>query len=478
MSIEAILIFFFILGYAMIALEHTLKIDKTAPALLSGMTMWAVFAVAAIYFGYVPEAAAEAIAHGGDHGGHGGGHAAGGSHATMAYIEAQLTHHLFEISNILFFLLGAMTIVETIDIHDGFAVITSKIKTTNKVKLLWILTILTFFLSAILDNLTTSIVMASLVTKMISEKKLRLLYAGAIVIAANAGGAWSPIGDVTTTMLWIKGQISVIPIVVWLIIPSLVCMIIPTFVLSKSSDMKGTFERLPLTTKFKTTPFERIFVLSLGVGCLLFVPVFKTVTHLQPFMGMLFGVGLLWQVTDFMHKKKSHEEKTDLSVTKALAKIDAPSVLFFLGILSAVACLQSVGVLGGVAVWLRDTIGNFDAIVLVIGVLSAIVDNVPLVAASQGMYEVTTPEMLAAAANPAETAYLTTFLPDGKFWQFLAYCAGTGGSILIIGSAAGVAVMGIEKIDFIWYMKRFGWLAFIGYIAGAIVYLVQFQIFA
>ncbi len=471
MDINVILIVVFVIGYLMIALEHTLKVDKTAPALLAGMTMWALYAL----FGHVPHEAHEAATAVGH------GAAQGGGHGLLDFINHELQHHLFEISNILFFLLGAMTIVETIDIHDGFAVITSKIKTTSKVKLLWILTILTFFLSAILDNLTTSIVMASLVAKMISEKKLRLLYCGAIVIAANAGGAWSPIGDVTTTMLWIKGQISVIPVVVWLIVPSLVCMIIPTFVLSRSSDMAGTFERLPGSTKFKTTPFERMFVLGLGVACLLFVPVFKTVTHLQPFMGMLFGLGVLWLVTDFMHKKKSHDEKSGLSVIKALTKIDAPSVLFFLGILSAVACLQSVGILTSVAGWLRDTIGNFDIIVMVIGVLSSIVDNVPLVAASQGMYELATPEQVQAAIAAGDTEkaeYLKMFLVDGKFWQFLAYCAGTGGSMLIIGSAAGVAVMGIEKIDFIWYMKRFGWLAFIGYLAGAAVYLLQFSMFA
>ncbi|MCL4129402.1 UNVERIFIED_CONTAM: hypothetical protein GTU68_062632 [Idotea baltica] len=356
-----------------------------------------------------------------------------------------------------------MTIVEVIDINDGFTIITSRITTTSKKNLLFTISFLTFFLSALLDNLTTSIVMISLIQKLIKEKQLRLLYAGIIVIAANAGGAWSPIGDITTTMLWIGGQISVMKIIVSLIIPSLVCMIVPVLIISRSKDMAGNFDRMPVKQNYKTTEFERNFVLFFGIAMLVSVPVFKTVTHLPPFMGMLFGLGLLWTVTEIIHKKKSYDEKSNLSVIKALTKIDGASVLFFMGILAAVACLQTVGVLKELATYLREVIPNQDVVVLVIGVLSAIVDNVPLVAASMGMYDI--------AADPN-----SIFAIDGKFWQFLAYCAGTGGSMLIIGSAAGVAVMGIEKIDFIWYFKKFCLLAFAGYISGALVYLAQYSI--
>lgn len=446
--ITNLIIFVFIMGYLGIALEHPAKIDKTAPALLTGMLCWALFAM----FGADVETLGEDALH----------YIKDGH--WMHYVEHELAHHLFEISNILFFLLGAMTIVEVIDSHDGFHIITSKINTTNKVKLMWIVAILTFFLSALLDNLTTTIVMVSLMKKLLEDKKLRLVYAGIIVISANAGGAWSPIGDITTTMLWIGGQISVLKIIIWVILPSIVCMLVPVILMTFKKDMQGEFKANEVTTTFKTTAFERGFVFCLAIGCLVFVPVFKTITHLPPFMGMLFGLGLLWTVTEILHKAKDYEEKSKLSVIHALTKIDTPSVLFFLGILTAVSCLQSMGVLRELAGFLADKIGNYDIIVIVIGVLSAIVDNVPLVAASMGMYDV----------DPTSTQFMT----DGKFWQFLAYCAGTGGSMLIIGSAAGVAAMGIEKIDFIWYFKKFAWLAFTGYIAGAMVYLLQYKLFA
>jgi len=448
MLITGMIVGIFVLGYLLIALEHPLKLDKTAPALFIGMVTWALYAI----FGESITPANAEIAQSIQ------------EHGFLHFIEHELSHHLFEISNILFFLLGAMTIVEVIDLHDGFHVITSRIKTKSKRRLMWIVCILTFFLSALLDNLTTSIVMMSLMTKLVKDKDLRLIYAGMIIISANAGGAWSPIGDITTTMLWIGGQISVIEVVKWLIIPSMVCMIVPAIILSFSKSMEGEYEAKPLITNYITTPFERTFILALAVGCLVFVPIFKTVTHLPPFMGMLFGLSILWLVTEFIHKEKDFAQKSNLSVIKALSKIDAPSVLFFLGILLAVSCLQTIGLLRGVASFLTDTIGNYDIIVMVIGVLSAIVDNVPLVAASMGMYDI------------ADTAD-TMFRIDGKFWIFLAYCAGTGGSMLIIGSAAGVAVMGIEKVDFIWYLKKFGPLAFAGYIAGAITYLAMYSMF-
>lgn len=363
-----------------------------------------------------------------------------------------------------------MTIVELVDAHEGFAVITDKIKTTNKIKLMWIIGILSFFFSAALDNLTTSIVMVSLLRKLIEDKKQRWFFAGMVVVAANAGGAWSPIGDVTTTMLWIKGQVSAGAIVQSLIVPSLATLLAPLAILSFT--LKGDVQR-PMKSENAehytdpTTPFERNFVFFAGVAGLIFVPVFKTVTHLPPFMGMMLSLGVLWIITDILHRRKPSEIRHYLSPLGVLQKIDTPSVLFFLGILLAVASLQSMGQLGDLANALDNSIGTDTqngvyVVGLIIGLLSAIVDNVPLVAAAMGMYEVT------------ETGL---FMQDGTFWQFLAYCAGTGGSALIIGSAAGVAVMGLEKIPFGWYVKNITLLALVGYIAGAGVYILQNMLF-
>ena len=426
MGAELGMIIVFVIGYLLIVLEHPLRIDKTAPALLMGIVAWAIYILS----------------------GHGPEH--------MHHVQEQFAHHLSEISGILFFLLGAMTIVEIIDIHDGFHVIVNKIGTNSKKKLLWTVCILTFFLSAILDNLTTAIVLGSLLTKLLKDRNDRMLFAGMVVISANAGGAWSPIGDVTTTMLWIKGQISIWPAIKSVFLPSVVCMLVPLGIVT--SQLKGELERVQLTTVYRTTESERTTILILGVLMLLFVPVFKIVTHLPPFMGMFMGVGILWFITDFMHVKKSGDDKTPLSVFTALSRIDTSSVLFFFGILAGISALESVGTLGKLATYLNDTIGNIDIIVILIGILSAIVDNVPLVAASQGMYD------------------MTTYPMDHHLWHFLAYCAGTGGSILIIGSAAGVAIMGILKIDFIWYFKKIGWLAFTGYISGAATYLLFYYL--
>jgi len=371
-------------------------------------------------------------------------------------------HHLSEISSILFFLLGAMTIVELIDAHEGFAIITDKITTTKKVKLLWIISVLTFFFSAALDNLTTSIVMISLLRKLIGDKYDRWFFAGIVVVAANAGGAWSPIGDVTTTMLWIGGQLTTATIISTLFIPSLVAMVVPLLVLTFT--LKGNVAR-PVTKEGlehyinPTTAFERNLIFFLGLAGLLFVPIFKTVTHLPPFMGMMLSLGVMWAVTEVIHSSKNREDKSHLSVIGVLRKVDTASVLFFLGILLAVAGLQSAGHLAVMAGSLNDAFdGNIYAINIVIGLLSSIVDNVPLVAGSMGMYEV---------------AEAGAFAQDGVFWQFLAFCAGTGGSALIIGSAAGVAVMGLEKIDFVWYLKKISILALIGYFAGAGTYILM-----
>lgn len=447
-----IIIAIFVIGYLMIALEHPLHIDKTAPALMTGVLTWAVFALAVVYGGFSIDW---------EHTFHELGILFHEGEKPYHYVEQLLGHFLIEISYILFFLLGAMTIVELIDMHDGFHLITSRIKTSDKRKILWIIAILTFFLSAILDNLTTSIVMVSLLRKLIPDRQTRLLFASMVVISANAGGAWSPIGDITTTMLWIGGQITVLPTITDIILPSIVCMVVPVFIMSMS--FKGDLGQGTTETIYKTSPFERSLILTVGVGCLVFVPIFKTLTHLPPYMGMLFGLAVLWFVTEFIHKSKTPDEKSRYSVLRALTKIDTPSVLFFLGILTAVAALESLGVLHELAHWLDHTINNNTIVVLIIGVLSAIVDNVPLVAASMGMY-------------PVDAAADSAFAQDGFFWQFVAYCAGTGGSMLIIGSAAGVAVMGIERIDFIWYFKKFAWLAFVGYIAGALTYILQYNI--
>jgi Na+/H+ antiporter NhaD/arsenite permease-like protein len=358
-----------------------------------------------------------------------------------------------------------------VDSYDGFSVITNKIKTKNKSKLLWIVAVLTFFFSAVLDNLTTTIVMISLLRKLIDDRNTRLYYVGMVVIAANAGGAWSPIGDVTTTMLWIGEQLTTMTIVSKLFIPSLATLLVPLIILA--FRMKGDVER-PMFVADKNLNIpekEKKFVFIMGIGGLLFVPVFKTVTHLPPFMGMMFSLGVMWLVTEILNRKKKDEIKNKLSVLHVLGKIDTSSVLFFLGILMGVAALQDAGFLTSVAESLRESLGNIYSINIAIGLISAIIDNVPLVAASMGMYEITTPEML-QAASPDNVAWLENFVVDGKFWQFLAYCAGTGGSALIIGSAAGVAAMGLERIDFIWYIKKISLLALLGYFSGALIYIL------
>lgn len=416
-----LLISIFIIGYIAIAFEHAIKINKSATALLTGVLCWTVYVIMS---------------------------------NDAHLISEELSKHVSDIAGILFFLMGAMTIVELIDAHEGFDVITTRITTSNKRTLLFIICTITFFLSAILDNLTTTIVMVSLLRKLIDDKNDRLLFTGMVIIAANAGGAWSPIGDVTTTMLWIGGQITAGNIILKLFIPSLVCLLVPLFILS--FKLKGSVERPEISINKSpnpTTKFERNIVFFLGLGALLFVPVFKTITHLPPFMGVLFGLGILWIATEIIHSKKDEENKDSLSVVNALRRIDVPSILFFLGILIAIAALESTGILTQFAQFMDNKIGNLNIIVPTIGVLSAVIDNVPLVAASMGMYD------------------LSSYPADSYLWEFLAYCSGTGGSILIIGSAAGVAAMGMEKINFIWYLKKIAWLAILGYASGAICYI-------
>ncbi|MCB0761976.1 MAG: sodium:proton antiporter NhaD [Flavobacteriales bacterium] len=457
---EILILVVFVLGYAFIALEHPFHIDKAASALVTGVVCWAIFVLGA---DLIPAHLLEdfqLFLH---------EYAGESSLAQSVFFEHRLLHHMEEIASILFFLMGAMTIVELVDAHEGFAVITDRIKTKNKVKLLWIIGVLTFFFSAALDNLTTTIVMISLLRKLVDDKQTRWFYVGVVVIAANAGGAWSPIGDVTTTMLWIGTQLSTGVIISHLFIPSLICLIVPLVVLSFT--MKGEVDRPVKQEGLEhflepTTNAERNTVFAVGVLGLLFVPVFKTVTHLPPFMGMMLSLGVLWILTEIMHKNKNTEAKSQLSVVGVLRKIDVASVLFFLGILLAVAALAEVGHLLVMADWLRTELDNIYAINISIGILSSIVDNVPLVAASMGMYDIQ------PAGSEGWDAF---FMQDGRFWQFLAYCAGTGGSALIIGSAAGVAAMGLEKIDFIWYLKRISLLAILGYLAGAFTYILMFS---
>ncbi|MBR9859713.1 sodium:proton antiporter [bacterium] len=452
-----LIIVVFVLGYAAIALEHPLKIDKAATALITGMLCWALYVFSLHDVGHD-------ISHVINHGVEG-----------VSY-QSGLMHHLFDIANILFFLMGAMTIVELVDAHEGFSVITDRVKTTNKVKLLWIICILTFFFSAALDNLTTTIVMISLLRKLVKDKETRWFFVGMVVVAANAGGAWSPIGDVTTTMLWIKGQLpDVMNMIVDLIIPSLITLIVPLIILSFT--LKGNVERPAKQESAShylnpTTAFERNLIFIMGLAGLLFVPVFKTVTHLQPFMGMMLSLGVLWLTTEILHREKNKEDKHPLSVIGVLQKIDVASVLFFLGILMAVSALQEIGHLNVVAAYLDENLQNIYSINIIIGLLSSIVDNVPLVAAAQGMYEIADPAVLASSADPE---WFRNFVPNGNFWKFLAYCAGTGGSALIIGSAAGVAAMGLERIDFFWYLKKISLFAVIGYLAGAAVYILIHQ---
>lgn len=411
----------FVLGYLAIAFEHPLNINKAASALITGVLCWTIFILQA-----------------------------DDAHA----INESLLHHLGETASILFFLLGAMTIVELIDSHNGFDIITQKISTTSKQKLLFIITAIAFFLSALLDNLTTAIVMVSLCAKLLKNKEDRLWFAGMVVIAANAGGAWSPLGDVTTTMLWIGGQITAFNIIQQLILPSLAVCIIPALLIGRRFKGKK-MDAIPPSTCSAIEKKEGRIVLLVGIGFLLFVPAFKTITHLPPFMGMLLALGLMWVITTLIHKRKEPALAQQYTVANALQKVDTPSILFFLGILLAVAALQSTGILKEAATALSGTLKNDYLIGTTLGLLSAVVDNVPLVAASQGMFD------------------MATYPTDHPFWEFLALTTGTGGSAIIIGSAAGVAVMGIENINFMWYLKKISWLSLVGFAAGIAVFMMQ-----
>jgi Na+/H+ antiporter NhaD/arsenite permease-like protein len=418
-----ILIIVFTLGHLAITLEQTIKINKSATALMTAVLCWTLIISNA---------------------------------SNKELVIEQLSHHLSSISEIVFFLLGAMTIVEIIDAHDGFQNITERIKTTHKTKLIWLISVITFFLSAVLDNLTSTIVIMSILNKLIEDKKTKWLLLGLVIISANAGGAFSPIGDVTTTMLWIGGQISPLNIMKQTFLASLVCMVVPTLIINYM--IKGKIElkaNVENSLNFNTNSFERNLIFYVGIGCLLFVPLFKTLTNLPPYMGMFLSLGIIWTLTELIHNKKHVNEKGILSVSHALRKIDTPSILFFFGILLSISSLEVVGVLPQMASALNSSIGNLNLVAICIGLLSAVFDNVPLVAALQSMYS------------------LNDYPQDHYFWELLAFTAGTGGSCLIIGSAAGVAVMGIEKIDFFWYLKKISWIALIGFMAGVATFLIQ-----
>lgn len=440
-TLTALIVAVFVLGYFLIAIESLTKINKAAIALLMFVGCWTIFMfdpgqyLATAIGDKIPQAVSEVI-----------------------------EHHLGTTSTTLFFLMGAMTIVELVDQNGGFNFVRDLMRTTSKRSLLWRIAIMTFFLSAILDNLTTSIVMIMILRKLVSDHKDRIKYASLVIIAANSGGAFSPIGDVTTIMLWNKGLITAAGVIKEIFIPSVVSMVIPAFIMQYTLKGKLGYAATPqaATSANDLTARQRKVIFFLGVGGLIFVPIFKSITHLPPFVGILLVLGVLWTVSEIFYRHLGHaEEKGAMQkrVTNMLSRIDMSTILFFLGILMAVACLETIGVLVQLGQGLNIVFeGNHFLVTGIIGVLSSIVDNVPLVAGCMGMYPMT------AAGD---------FAQDGIFWQLLAYCAGVGGSMLIIGSAAGVVVMGLEKITFGWYMKHISWIAFVGYLAGIVCYFVQ-----
>ena len=455
-----VMVVLFLLGYTAIAMEHKININKAASALILCCLLWIVYIFAA------PNLignSAELIEY-------------AKNNSELSFKEnvfnfvtnVQIIEHVGDVAEILFFLMGAMTIVELIDVHGGFSIITDHIKVSDKRKLLWKIAFITFFMSAVLDNLTTSIVMIMMLRKLISDQKDRWVYGSIIIIAANSGGAFSPIGDVTTIMLWVKGNISTGGIIPMLIVPAVVSVVIPTLFASRllhpdAAKISTTSQTVEETTNVQgpavyVTKFEQRCLFFLGVGSLIFVPIFKTITHLPPFIGVLLGLSLLWFYTELMyHRKKDMPEESKATISKVLKRVDMTTILFFLGILMAVAALQCAGILSMLATTLDHVFNkNVYIINVIIGLLSSVVDNVPLVAGTMGMYDI-------AAVGP--------YAMDGAFWLFLAYCAGVGGSILIIGSAAGVVVMGLEKITFGWYLKHISWLALLGYLCGAAIFI-------
>ncbi len=425
-GLEWLMVAVFVAGYLAIALEHFIKLNKAASAILTGVICWIIYSVAS---------------------------------ADRVAMEGHLLEHLGDIASILFFLLGAMTIVTIVDMHDGFTVITNRVRTTSKSKLLWILTILAFFLSSLLDNLTTTIVMISLINRILTEKKDKWFFSGFMVIAANAGGAFSPIGDVTTTMLWIGGQITAWSIIEKTFLASLAVVLVPLVIAGLQFRGQHFAPVAPREENEMVVSYKNArIVLIAGVLSLVAVPFFKQATHLPPLMGMLFSLGFMWVLTTYMHRNQAQDFQKRFSITRALEIVDTPTILFFLGILLAISALQSHGLLNELATWVNTVIPDIKVIAFAMGILSAVIDNVPLVAALQGMYS------------------LETFPQGHEFWEAIALTCGTGGSIIIIGSAAGVAAMGIQSIDFFWYLMKIGWLALVGFVAGNLVFWLQHAI--
>ena len=431
------LLVIFILGYLLIASEHVLHINKATFALIMCALLWAVYAT--------------------------------GSHDPS--VSSEMIEALGDTCEIVVFLIGAMTIVELIDRYGGFRILLLKIHASDKRKLMWVMSFFAFFLSSVLDNMTTTIIMVMILRRMLRNYKERWLFSCVIVLAANAGGAWSPIGDITTIMLWMKNYVTSVNLIVNLLIPSLVSVVVPVFFASRliprtSVEPLNSQDQRVGYVMSEEHPKLSILILCCGVAGLLFVPVFKATTHLAPYMGILFSLGVLWLLTELIVRHYQLDGKIEGRVSQVIRSIDMSTILFFLGILMAVASLSQAGILGELAAWLNDTFHDVYVINGIIGILSSIVDNVPLVAACMEMYPVANDTMIAAAADPSYTAM---FVQDGLFWHLLTFCAGVGGSMLIIGSAAGVVAMGIEKIPFMWYAKRITWLAFIGYLAGILV---------
>lgn len=435
------MILLFAVGYACIALEHKIKINKAASALFMFGAIWSLYALL----------------------------------SGSAEVGAELLEHLGSTSETLFFLIGAMTIVDLIDTHGGFGIITERITSRNKLLLVWLLAFITFFMSAVLDNMTTTIIMIMMLRRIIPDARDRWIFAGVIIIAANSGGAWSPIGDVTTIMLWMRGNVTAQSLIAYLILPCIVSLLIPAYMatcmLRRGEKMLPEVDRTVPLPEGIGKRFSRS-VLYAGVTGLLFIPIFKSLTGLPPYVGMMLVLGALWILTEWAYdkKKRGMEEENKHRVSKVLKNIDMSTILFFLGILMSVAGLQSAGLLNSAAEFLDKNVHEVFTITSVVGVLSSIIDNVPLVAACMGMYPVADAAMVAAAADPA---YTEMFMPDGLFWLLLTYCAGVGGSILIIGSAAGVVAMGLENIDFTWYLKNISLMAFLGYLAGIVVIFLE-----
>lgn len=435
------LVVIFVIGYLLIASEHVLGINKATFALIMCGLLWAVYAV----FG------------------------------NDLNLSEDLVVSLGDTCEVVVFLIGAMTIVELIDRYGGFRLMVERLHARSKRKLLWIIVIVTFFLSSILDNMTTTIIMVMMLRRMLNDQKERWTFACLIVLAANAGGAWSPIGDITTIMLWMKNYVTSIDLIVNLILPSLVSVLVPTFVASlmlpatpmESVGLQDENRGYVLSDHHRKVS---ILVLVCGVGSLLFVPIFKALTHLPPYMGILLSLGFLWLLTEIIVRRYDLDDKIDGRISQVLRHIDMSTILFFLGILMAVSALGQAGILGGLASWLNESFHDAYVITIIIGILSSIIDNVPLVAACMDMYPVATDAMIAASSDPS---YMALFVEDGLFWHLLTFCAGVGGSLLIIGSAAGVVAMGIEKIPFMWYFKRITWLALLGYIAGVIAIWIE-----